>query len=326
MHIVLRSLLLIAGLTLLTPQSAAQGKQGKKQKRKKQESNLPDLWSEPQRVAKGEEMLGKVYEAAGGLEKWKAAKGFRFQVLKTRWVVVDTKTGELKVHHYIPRLSWLDQAATGFVISEYASGGNYKPVYRRDVAVGNFAWTETNGSFNRKPEAAIGARMLVRRQHFLATMPFSLDSHGAEMVFVKNLPNDRALYGVHLKKPVVMELIEDVFDYALVIDTKTNRVQQLQYSLVAEDVMTLDKSTECYVDFESGTKVAGLDLPKSYTWFYEVPARHEVFTIVRMEELALPPASIRRPWLSGAVWETDLRADHWDPKGTIKPKESTDQE
>lgn len=273
-----------------------------------------DIWDNTNATERGDAMFAEVLKTAGGLEAWNKIEGLRFDLLKIRRVLVNRKTGERKVHHIVPRLCWFDRGGDGFTISEYTDGRTFQPTYRRDVSVGNYAWAEANDQANRKPDQAKVSRTLVQRTAFLSLMPFSLHERGARWIFLKNLPGDNALYGVRLSAPLVMEEHDEIGDFAVVVNTTTKRIKQLQYSLVGEDRITMDKSSECYIDFVQPYGIADVTLFGQHIWFYEQPHALEEFTIVDVESLALPPASVRRPWQAGGeLWKTALRADHWDP-------------
>lgn len=302
------------------PARALQG-EGAKQDGDKQRKPF-DIWDNPKLTEKGSEMYAAVLEQAGGLEKWNAIEGLRFDLLKIRRVLVNQETGEKKVHHIVPRLCWFDRAGDGFTISEYASGKTFEPDYRRDISVGDFAWAEAHGQANRKPAQAKISRNMVQRTAFLSEMPFSLHERGAEWIFLKDLVGDQALYGVRLARPLVMEEVNDVADFLVVVDTKQKVVKQLQYSLVGEDRITMDESSECYIDFSKPYELDGVTLFGYHMWYYEQPHAQEEFTIVDVESLPIPPAAMRRPWQAGgSLWKTDLRADHWDPPAADAPKD-----
>lgn len=273
-----------------------------------------DIWQNEHATQKGREMFAAVLETAGGLEAWNKIEGLRFDLLKIQRVLVNLETGERKVHHVIPRLCWFDRQGDGFTISEYIDGKSFKPLYRRDISFGKFAWAESNGQASRKPQQAATSRTLIQRRAFLSMMPFSLHERGAEWIFLKDLVGDQALYGVRLGRPLIMEEKDEIADYLVVVDTKTKVIKQLQYSLFGEDRITMDKSSECYVDFSKPYVVDGVTLFGFHKWFYEQPHKQEEFTIVDVESLPIPPAAMRRPWQAGGeLWQTDLRADHWDP-------------
>jgi len=312
MHLLQRlSLLLAAGLLFATP--ALPQESGPKPNKQRQKAILENPWSNAENVAKGAAMLTELYDTAGGLENFKKLDGIRFDLLETWRVLMDRNTGDIKVHHYTPRLCWLTPEGDGWARSEFVKPGVFKPMYRREVATGNFAWSELNGEFSRKPEAASKARSRVHRLQFLTCAPFSFDGRGAELVFLKNLDDGKALYGMRLARPLIMSIQEEISEFVLVIDTKAKRLLQLQYALVGKDRETTDKSTECYVDFEGALKVGDVTLPNKHIWFFELDLRTEEYLLAKISNSVMPPESLRRPWISGGLWETDLRADTWDP-------------
>jgi hypothetical protein len=319
MHTLQRlSLLLLAGLLLTSP-VLAQGKG--KQKKAGPKVAAVDVWADEVNVKKGAEMLGKLYEAAGGLEKWKALDGVRFDLLETWRVLTDRNTGVYKVHHYVPRLCWFETGGNGWARSELVNPRTFGAMYRREVAVGNYAWAETEEEFDHKPAAALVSRTRVNRLHFLTCMPFSLGERGAKLVFLKDLDEGKALYGMRLARPLVMRREEEIAEFVLVVDTKVNRVLQLQYSRVGADRETADASTECYVDFEGELEIGGVTLPHKHTWWFELDLRIEEYLVEELKNVAIPPASLRRPWQAGSLWKTDVRASHWDPPAkTDTPK------
>jgi len=274
---------------------------------------VENVWEDPARVAQGKEMQAGLYTQAGGLEQWNALGGIRFDLLETWRVLTNRTTGEVKVHHYTPRYCWFQAGGDGFVRSEYFQSSGFEPMYRREVAVGNYAWSEGGTDFDRKPKAAAKARARVNRLHFLTAMPFSIHERGGELVFLKDLGPKKALYGLHLARPLVMSISEEIADFVLVVDKESNRILQLQYSLTGADRETTDRSTECFIDFEGSLEVGGVTLPHEHIWFFEIDARKEEYLVEDLEAAAVPPEALRRPWQAGEVWETDLRADHWDP-------------
>ena len=302
----------------LAPGLLAQDKTEPQIKQAVQDDKKPfDIWDNTNATERGDAMFAEVLKTAGGLETWDKIEALRFYLLKIRRVLVNQKSKERKVHHIVPRLCWFDRAGDGFTISEYTDGRTFMPMYRRDISMGNYAWAEANDQANRKPAQAKVSRTLVQRTAFLSLMPFSLHERGARWIFLKDLPGNNALYGVRLSAPLVMEEHDEIRDFAVVVDVEAKRIKQLQYSLVGEDRITMDKSSECYIDFVKPYEIAGVTLYSQHVWFYEQPHALEEFTIADVESLALPPAAVRRPWQAGGeLWKSDLRADHWDPPVT----------
>jgi len=301
-----RTWLTLALLTVLSPSLAAQGADY-------------DIWEDPKFTEPGEQMLSAVLEEAGGLEAWSKIESLRFDLLKVRRVLLNTETMERAVHHVIPRLCWMTRDGDGFTISEYTNPKNYEADYRRDISVGDFAWAESRGLANRKPKQAQTSRTLIRRTAFLSMMPFSLHERGAKWIYLKDLKGDNALYGMRLTDPLVMETENEMVDFLVIVDKKHKVVRQLQYSLTGEDRITMDASSECYVNFGEPYEVEGVKLFGFHRWFYELPHAEEEFTIRDVEALPVPAAAMRRPWQAGGeVWETDLRADHWDPPAEVE--------
>jgi len=297
----IRTWLPLALLTVLTPSLAAQGADY-------------DIWEDPKFTEPGDKMLAAVLEEAGGLEAWDKIEALRFDLLKVRRVLLNSETMERAVHHVIPRLCWMTRDGDGFAISEYSDGKKFQPLYRRDISVGDFAWAEAGGEANRKPKQAQASRTLIRRTAFLSMMPFSLHERGAKWIYLKDLPGENALYGMRLADPLVMETENEMFDFLVIVDEERNVVRQLQYSLTGEDRITMDASSECFVNFSQPYEIEGVALFGFHRWFYELPHAEEEFTIRDVEALPVPAAAMRRPWQAGGdLWQSDLRADHWDP-------------
>lgn len=305
--------LVASGLLLFAPTVLAQDPAPAPNPEPVKQEQTVDVWEDPARLAQGQEMLTALYTQAGGLDKWAELGALRFDLLETWRVLTNRTTGEIKVHHYTPRYCWFQTGGDGFVRSEYFKSGPFEPIYRREVAVGNYAWAEADSEFDRKPKAAAKARTRVNRLHFLTTMPFSIGERGGELVFLKDLDEKRALYGLHLARPLVMGITEEISDFLLVVDKANKRILQLQYSLTGADRETVDRSTECYVDFEGSLEVAGVTLAHKHVWFFELDLRREEYLVEDLEAAPIPPEALRRPWQAGAVWKTDLRADYWDP-------------
>ena len=314
-------LLLLASLALLLVQAPrpAVASQGGQQGPAAPTSE--DIWSEPGRVERGAKMFDAILAAHGGLEAWGELQGVRFDMLESWRVLTKREPLERKIHHRTAQLCWFQPGGDGFVKAEYVKPDGFTPAYRREVLQGKYAWAEADEAFLRQPQMAARARAFVQSRHFYATFPFSLHERGAELVFLKRLPTpvgvegarDRSLYGARLAEPVVLGKEEEVREFVLVVDNETSQVLQVQYSYFGEDRITLDKSTECYVDYAYGHTVGDVLLHSSFTWFFETDLMAKEFWVEDVRDEAVPPAALRRPWQAGGLWETDQRADFWDP-------------
>jgi|FLOH01.1.fsa_nt_gi hypothetical protein len=284
-----------------------------------------DLWSNEAKVTRGAVQLAKIYEAAGGLEEWGKVEGIRFDLLETWRVETNATLQEFKVHHRVPRLCWFERDGDGFVRSEYVSPDGVTPNYRREVSVGNYSWAESTSEWLRKPAVATRARARVSRLFLLSCMPFSLQELGGEMVFLKKLEaGKKALFGIRLGKSVVMNTLEEQSQFVAVVDLETNKIIQLQYSLYDQDKLTTDESTECAIDFVGELKLGGVTIPNKHFWSMETGANIQEFWVEDVVNESIPAIGIQRPWQSGSLFQTSMRADHWDPPvkdGAIKEVE-----
>jgi len=277
-----------------------------------------DLWQNEAKVKKGAERLARIYQAAGGLEAWGNVKGVRFDMLETWRVEVNKDTREFRVHHRTPRLAWFEPDGDGFVRSEYVMPDGITPNYRREISVGNYSWAESKKEFIRKPGLATRARSRITRLFLLGCLPFSLQELGGEMAFLKLIDGgEKAMYGVRLSKPVVMHTLEEQTQFIAIVDLATNKIVQLQYSLYDRDKLTLDESTECAIDFEGEIEFAGVKIPNKHYWSYETGGNIQEYWIEDVINEAPPAKGMQRPWQSGSLFQTQMRADHWDPP--VKP-------
>jgi len=293
---------------------------GPQPKQPKKDVLSGDLWKEPKRVAKGAETMALVYAASGRLEEWGKIEGVRFDMLESWRVLTNRNTNEHKIHHRVPKLCWFTPGGDGFVRGEYVMPDGFTPTYRREVSQGNYAWAETDTEFQRIPKMAGRARVSVTSTHFLSTFPFSIHERGGELLYLKPLkvkgeegPAKRSLYGLRLAKPVIFGEEEEIRDLTVIFDHESQRIVQLQYSYFGEDRITLDESTECFVDFEYGHELGGVTLPSAYYWFFEVDTCIKEYWIEDLRGDPVPPAALRRPWQAGTQYQTDERADYWDP-------------
>lgn len=264
--------------------------------------------------AKGDPTLVEtLVRAAGGREAFDALPGLRYQVLETLFAAEGQKW---RVHHRVPHLVHFTPAGDGFCKSEFVDMAQEGPLYRRHVLHDNVAWGELRGQYDRSPQVVAQAETALRRELFLATVPFSLAGHGAQTQFRRAEQVDgRTLhvYMLRLQVPVVLESVEEISEFLLFVDPQNKRVAQLKWRFSGDDRWTEDPFVWAHVDFEGERRVGGVTLPHERTYWRAETSLYHHYVVEDPQAVELPGPALRRPWIAGVVYDTPDRADHWDP-------------
>jgi len=182
------------------------------------------------------------------------------------------------------------------------------------------------------PDSMARAEGLVRREFLTGAMPFSLHALGAEVRYVRTeQARDRSLhlFNVRLPAPVRMHNVELIDEFLLYVDARNWRAAQLKWVFTGDDRTSLrGEHTWCHIDFFGFTPVVpvsedvgSIKLPARRHFWMENPTWVLIWDLALPSAEALPPASMRRPWFSGQIWEMNERADYWDPP---EPAEAPD--
>jgi len=332
------SLALAALLTAATPALAAPGggaqrgqRQGGGQQGAQGQAPARSVWDDAEAVERGGAMLATLLEAAGGLEAWKGLGGLRLDVLEARHVVVDHANDRWAVHHYIPRLCHFTPEGNGFLWSEFVGPQMKGPAYRRQIAVDGVYWAEMGGQYTRAEGIADSVRGIFERHLLLGAMPFSIQVLGGRLAFVRETTREAGdgerpteVYSLRLPKgqAIAMEEGEKAREFLVLVDTESKRVVQLQYivdrRMPGREVKGI---VRCYVDFGGTLEVGDVKLPRRYDLWRENPSYmlRWISADPRAEEV--PPAALRKPWLTNSIYVPTARADHWDPPGGVPEPE-----
>ena len=285
-----------------------------------------DPWLNEKRTVRGSVVLGRIYKAAGGLEEWEKLDGVRMDMLETWRVMTNLETKEIKVHHRTPRLCWFSKDGDGYILSENVGSNGVNPSYRREVSIGAYSWAETGGQSYRQPGVVAKANNHIDSYFFFSCMPLSLSKFGAEMVFLKELNEEQSVYGIHLARPLVLHEEESVSDFIAIIDTNSNQILRLEYSLVGIDRMTGDPATRCEVRFEGSKALGGVTIANKYHWSFQIVGNTREYWVEDVVNAAVPPEALRRPWQVGSLYQSDVRADFFDPPAEPEPETPVEEE
>ncbi|MFT6363074.1 MAG: hypothetical protein ACJAZ8_001486 [Planctomycetota bacterium] len=310
--------LALTALFLDTPVSAQDGT-GKKEPRAAKAKDV-DPWLSEKRVQRGNVALERIYKAAGGLEEWEKLDGIRLDMLETWRLMPDLSTKKVVVHHRTPRLCWFTKDGDGYILSENVGSDGVSASYRREVSIGAYSWAEASGQSFRQPEVVAKANDNIDSFFFLSCMPLSLNQYGAEMVFLKELDKKHALYGIHLARSLVIHEEESISDLIAVVDKETNRIIRLDYSLVGLDRMTAALTTRCQVRFEGSKPLGGVTIANKYHWSFQLLGNTREYWVEDVVNATVPPEALRRPWQAGSLFESDVRADFFDPPAEPEPE------
>ena len=298
---------------------------------------MASVFEDPAAVERGQAMLQRLLDAAGGLEAWGALPGLRLDLLETRLVLLNRDRDQWGVHHRVPRLVHWTPESDGYVLSEYATPDATAASFRRTISVGKTAWTEQSGGFQRSPETIDEARGLVRKEFLLSAMPFSLHVIGAELAFVRTTERSERsrdggtttvsleVYAVRLgeQNAVRFDRYEWQDQLLLFVEPERNVVAQVQYLLFAKDRDSYRTPfNRAYVNFYDALEFEGVRLPGRRVAWHEKPINRIMTVTADPRAEALPPAALRKPWLAGELWQPTAHADEWDPPGRDMLEES----
>lgn len=291
---------------------------GTGQPAKSPKAQLEDPWKNEQRLKRGTVALDRIFKAAGGLEEWDKLDGIRMDMLETWRVIPNLVTKEVKVHHRTPRLCWFTKDGDGYILSENVGSDGVQAAYRREVSVGAYSWAEAGGQSYRQPEIVEKANNSLDSFFFLSCMPLSLSKFGAEMVYLKELEKGHSLFGIHLARPLVIHAEEEISDFVAVVENKTNRIVRLDYNLKGDDRMTGDPKTRCEVRFEGARPLGGVTIANKYHWSFQMLGNTREYWVEDVVNSIVPPEALRRPWQVGSLYQSDVRADFFDPPAEVE--------
>jgi hypothetical protein len=287
---------------------------------------LSAAWEDPSAVARGQAMVGRLIDAAGGMEAFDSLRGLRYDMLQTSRLNLGDKKN-WKVHHYEPRLVHFNVDGNGYVYSEYAKPSLTGPDFIREVMFDDAAWREMRGGFGRSPKARRTARSSVRLEFLTGLMPFSLERMNARMAFVREEPSDLGtleVYAVQLAEPLLVNyypfIVEEhgeLDEFHLMVEPSAPRVVQMRFAFPDESIARAPHLRWWTMDFEgsiaAGDESKQVVLPhKRFRWLDGFNDIDELLTEDVVIE-RIPPPALRRPWLTDGVYQMPYRCDFWDP-------------
>ncbi|MDG1498428.1 MAG: hypothetical protein P8N31_13805 [Planctomycetota bacterium] len=310
--------LALTAFSLDAPVAAQDGTDKTAGKKLKVQDENP--WQNKKRTQRGSAALNRIYEAAGGLEEWDKLDGIRMDLLETWRVMTDLETKEIKVHHRTPRLCWFTPDGDGYILSEHVGSDGVKADYRREVSIGSYSWAEASGQSFRQPDIVAKANNSLDSFFFLSCMPLSLSKFGAEMIFLRELNKENSLYGIRLARPLVIHAEEEISNFVAIVENKTNRIVRLDYSLTGIDRMTGDPRTRCQIRFEGTKPLGNVTIANKYHWSFQLLGNTREYWVEDIVNSTVPPEALRRPWQVGSLYQSDVRADFFDPPAEEEPE------
>ncbi|MFT5283969.1 MAG: hypothetical protein ACI8TQ_000120 [Planctomycetota bacterium] len=285
---------------------------------------ISEAWKDPEALKRGEEMLGRLIESAGGWDAYMKLGGFRYDLLNRSKMNTGKGKNPWRVHHYEPRLVHLNTEASGYIYAEFAKPSLTGPDFQREVKFGEIAWREVRGNYTRTPKGERTATTSVRMERFTGTMPFSLRSMNCKMAFMREEKSEVGtleMYAVQMSKVMMLNyypwMVEEygiVDEFHLLVDPAENRVVQLQFNFPDDTVRKAPYLRWWTMDFEGAIKLGeNCVLPhKRFRW---LSGWNEI-TEMWMEDVVverISPKALRRPWQADGVYAMTIRCDFWDP-------------
>ena len=281
-------------------------------------------WDDPAAVEKGEAMITRLIDAAGGWEEYLKLGGFRYDMLATSKMNSYKGKNPWVVHHYEPRLCHFNVEKAGYVYSEWAKPSLTGPDFMREIMFDKLSWREMRGGFLRTAKSYRTARSRVRLERLTGTMPYSLKSMRGRLAFMREEQSEIGkleMYALRLPGDMMINyypwMVEDfgqVYEFHLIVDPVANSVVQMRFAFPDSTVAKAPHIRWWTMDFEGKQPVGEkCFLPhRRYLWLDGWNELDELLIEDVVVE-RIPPSALRRPWQSGNVYLMPYRCDFWDP-------------
>ncbi|MBM3975869.1 MAG: hypothetical protein FJ299_02625 [Planctomycetes bacterium] len=271
--------------------------------------------------AEGAALLERMADAYGGRDAWRAQGGAAWDQLETLRVEKQPGSGQWSVHSRVPRRAVFDPLGQGWLLSEYArydepSARVVRDLYRQ-VRHAEAAWAEHAGLPDRAAATAARARDTLQREFLLGALPFALPELGARVRELEPvvLGERRALrIALLLDTPLSLQADETVTELELFVDAASAEPLRLAYTASGSGPAGSAASRQrAWIDFSGRIQAGKVFLPALREHHLEQGARSARVELARTRPGTPDPAGLRRPWVSGRVWDGAERALSWDP-------------